>query len=163
MSWDNYSNKTVTIAAGGDYPEVPDDLYDAMVQDVSDPETRPDPFNEGKEKTDFFVTWEITSGDVKPGTTLRQYVTLPEQFMAEGFLNEKSNLYKLMEALGFDLTGKFKVAPPTWQGMEARVMVENRANKMGESRPRITAVKPARKAKPAGSAKRSTDWKEDDD
>lgn len=162
MSWDKFERESVKISAASEYPEVPDDLYDAMIADISEPETRPDPFNEGKDKTDFFITWEITSGDVRPGTTLRQYVSLPEQFMTEGYLSEKSNLYKVMEALGFDLAGNFKVKPSTWQGMEARVMVENKANKMGEIRPRITGVKPAKKAKPVAK-KRPSDWSEDDD
>lgn len=164
MSWENYE-KTATVSAGGEIPNVPDDLYEAMVQDVSEPITRPDPFNAGKDKTDFYITWELTSGDVAAGTTLRQYVGLPEQYANEGYLSEKSNLYKVMEALGFDLNGKFRVAPSTWQGMEARVMVENRQTQNGETRPRITAVKPARKQKaaaPAAKKKAATDWDDDE-
>ncbi len=165
MSWANLSKREVTVSSGGDFPEVPDDLYDAMIADVSDPETRPDPFNEGRDKTDFFVTWEITSGDINPGTTLRQYVTVPEQFISDGYLNEKSNMYKLMDALGIDMSGKFRVNPAEWQGAEARIMVENKANQAGSIRPRITGVKPAKKkqttAKPVAKKSASSEWDDD--
>lgn len=165
-SWENWEKAATVLAGSSDIPNVPDDLYDAMIQDVSVPETRPDPFNEGRDKTDFYLTWEITSGDVPSGTTLRQYITLPEAYANEGYLSEKSNLYKVMEALGFDLSGKFRVQPSKWQGMEARVMVENKQTRTGEMRPRITAVKPAKKAKAAAAApagkKRATDWDDDE-
>lgn len=140
MSWDDYA-KTATKSEGGEWPEVVDDLYDAVIQDVSEPETRPDSFNDGAEKTDFYINWEL---DTDNAPTLRQYIVLPPAYLSDGFLNEKSNLYKTMVALGFDLDGKFTVNPSEWQGMKARVMVENRANAKGDIRPRITAVKPAR-------------------
>lgn len=146
MSWDQYT-KQAEVGGGGEFPEVSDDLYDAIIQDVTEPRTGPDPFNLGKEKIDFIVKWELTSGDVAEGTTLWQYVTLPEAYLSDGYLNEKSNLYKLMEALGFDLGGRFKVDPPSWQGLTARVMVENKPDKQGELRPRITGVKAARTKK----------------
>ena len=152
--WDSYTKDAEKSTGGGDFPDVPDDLYDAMVQDVTDPRTGPDLFNPGKEKTDFIVKWELTSGGVPDGTTLWQYVTLPEQYLENGYLSDKSNLYKVMDALGFDLEGRFTVNPPEWQGMPARVMVENKPNKDGELRPKITAVKPARKTKIAAQEKR---------
>ena len=152
--WDSYTKDAEKSTGGGDFPEAPDDLYDAMVQDVTEPRTGPDLFNPGKEKTDFIVKWELTSGGVPDGTTLWQYVTLPEQYLENGYLSDKSNLYKVMDALGFDLEGRFTVNPPEWQGMPARVMVENKPNKDGELRPKITAVKPARKTKIAAQEKR---------
>lgn len=165
MSWANISKREVTVSAGSDFPEVPDDLYDAMIADVSEYETRPDPFNEGKDKTDFYITWEVLSDAVPSGTTLRQYITIPEQFLSDGYLNEKSNMYKLMDALGIDMTGKFRVDPNEWQGAEARIMVENKANTQGVTRPRITGVKPAKKkpaAKPAAKGgKRDSEWDDD--
>lgn len=162
-AWSKWE-RDAEVSTGGDFPEVPDDLYDAMVKDVSEPETKPDIFNEGKDKTDFFVTWELTSGDVPDGTTLRQYITLPVEYANSGYLNEKSNLYKVMQALGFDMTGKFKVRPSTWQGMTAKVLVENKKNQAGDVRPRITKVTPARKKQQpqsAGAKRRSAEWSDD--
>lgn len=143
MSWGSYT-KEAEVGGSGEWPEVADDLYDARVMDVSDPKTGPDTFNPGKEKTDFYITWELLSGEAE-GVTLRQYITLPEGFLGDGYLSEKSNLFKVMDALGFDLNGRFTVDPPTWIDMRARVMVENKPNKDGELRPRITSVKPARR------------------
>ena len=152
-AWDNYA-KDAEQGTGGEWPEISDDLYPAMIQDISEPATKADPFNAGKEKTDFYITWELY-GDVPDGTTLRQWITIPEGYINDGYLSDKSNLFKLMEALGFDLSGKFRVDPPSWQGMEARVLVENKPNKDGDLRPRITDVKaPRRKAADKPAAKR---------
>ena len=143
-SWDDYSGKAKK-STGGDWPAVADDLYDAIIKDISEPDgPKPDPFNPDKEKMDFFVTWEFESEGAT--TTLRQYITIPETFLSDNVLNENSNMYKVMDALGFDMDDdEIEVDPPWWQGMPARIMVENKTTQKGELRPRITAVKPARK------------------
>ena len=146
MSWDQYT-KQAEVSSGGEFPEVADDLYDAIIQDVTEPREGADAFNPGKVKIDFIVKWELTGDNAPPETVLWQYVTLPEAYLNDGYLSEKSNLYKVMDALGFDMTGRFTVDPPAWQGLEARVMVENKPNQQGELRPRITGVKPKRQAK----------------
>jgi len=175
-SWDQYT-KTAEVSTGGDYPVIDDDLYDAIIQDVSEPTEEPNKFKAKAEDPDmvtrFFVTWELTSGDVPENTTLRQYIGLPPAYLADGYLNEKSTLHKVMTALGFDLSGRFKVDPPSWQGQEARVMVECPRDSEGVQTgwPRITGVKPKRAKAPAkretvvAGAKRSkpTDWAEDDE
>ena len=156
MSWDTYT-KTAEVSTGGDYPVIDDDLYSAMVQDVSEPTEEPNKFKAKDSDPDmvtrFYISWELTSGDAPDGTTLRQYVTLPEAYLSDGYLNEKSNLHKVMTALGFDLSGRFKVDPPSWQGMEARVMVECPRDADGTQTgwPRITGVKPKRAAAPAAA------------
>lgn len=146
MSWSNYTREA-EVGGNGEWPEVPDDLYDARISEISEPRTGPDQFNPGKERTDFYITWELLSGDAE-GVFLRQYVTLPEGFIRDGYLSEKSNLYRIMSALGFDMEGRFTVDPPSWVGKRARVMVENRPNKDGDLRPRITDVKPSRRQAP---------------
>lgn len=157
-SWDNYTKDAEQ--GQGEWVDISDDLYAAMIKDIGEPETKPDTFNPGKERTQFHITWEL-SGDVPEGTTLRQWVTIPEGYINDGYLSEKSNLFKVMEALGFDLSGRFRVDPPSWQGLEARVLVENKPNKDGDLRPRITDVKaprrkaadkPAPKREPVGAA-----------
>lgn len=152
------------VSTGGDFPEIPDDLYDAMVKDVSIPETKADPFNEGKLRTDFFVTWELTSGDVPAGTTIRQYISLPDGYANDGYLSEKSKLFEVMQGLGFDMKGKFRVKPSTWQGMEARVMVESKSKDGTPGRPRVTKVSQARKKQQpqaAASRRNRPEWSDD--
>lgn len=154
-SWDQYTNDKAEVGGQGEWPAVPDDLYDAIVKDVSEPEEQADIFNPGKTRTQFYLTWELAGGDVPEGTTLRQYLSLPESYLSDGYVNEKSNLYKTMEALGYDMGGKFKVDPPSWQGERARVMVENKVGANGgDPRPRITAVKPARNVRQPAAARR---------
>lgn len=144
--------------------DVPDDLYEARIIEIGEPTDVPDIFAKepGKMKTQFFIQWEIDSADLEEGTSLRQYMTLPDAYLSSGFLNEKSNLFHLMEALGFDMTARFQVDPPSWVGKRARVMVENKPNKDGELRPRITDVKPLRKKAGAVPSARSTRTDDDD-
>lgn len=148
MPWDQYT-KDAEVGTGGDIPLVPEDLYDAMVQDVTEPR---ESTYEGKAQQRFIVKWEITSGDVPEGTTLWQYITLPDGYLQDGILGEKSNLYKTMKALGIDMEGRFRVDPPSWQGMEARIMVETRVTAEGKERSVISSVK----AKPQRQQKRET-------
>lgn len=144
--------------------DVPDDLYEARIIEVGEPQDVQDIFAKepGKMKTQFYIQWEIKSDDLEEGTSLRQYMTLPDAYLNSGYLNEKSNLFHLMDALGFDMAARFKVDPPSWVGKRARVMVENKPNKEGEFRPRITDVKPLRKKAGAVPAAR-TRTDEDDD
>jgi hypothetical protein len=173
-NWDTYT-KTAEVSTGGDYPEVEDDLYDAVVQDISEPTEEPNKFKQKDGDPDFvtrfYISWELTSGDTP--ATIRQYITLPPAYLSSGALNEKSTLHKVMTALGYDLSGRFKVNPPEWQGQEARVMVESPRDADGVQTgwPRITGVKPKRQkaavaaGKPA--AKKPTrgaaaEWEDED-
>lgn len=155
-AWDSYTRDAEIGSGGGDFPVVEDGLFEAIIQDITEPRDGTD-YN-GDPCKKFVIKWEITSEDVAPDTVLWQYVTLPPKYLQEGVLSEKSNLYKVMTALGFDLAGRFRVDPPSWQGMEARVLVENfpvlddmGKPKVGEdgkklTKPRITAVKAPRKS-----------------
>ena len=149
MSWEDYARKA-QVGGGGEIPDIPDDLYDAIIKDVS--EVAPSTY-EGKEQQRFFITWEITSGDAK-GESVRQYVTLPEAYLNDGYVNEKSHLYGVMDGLGFDMTGQFTVEPWKWQGMEARILLEQKRAKDGtpEKWPKVTAVKQTRRSKQPGAA-----------
>lgn len=152
--WDNNA-KEVEVGNGAEWPDVPDDLYEAVVQDVSEPETGPDRYNPGKERTTFYVNFELTSGEVPEGTILRYYIPITEGFSKYGLVSEKSKLYGVLEAFGYDLGGRLMVDPRDWQGRECRVMVENKENAEGEMRPRITQVKAVRQRRPAPAAKQN--------
>lgn len=155
-NWDNWTTDNAQKGTGGDWPEIPDDLYTARIMDVSEPETGPDMFNPGKERTQFYLTWELEPNEdqqengCEDGTTIRQYLSIPAG-MKNGTLNEKAKLYELMSALGFDLEGTFKFKPMEWVGAKARVLIENRANQAGEIRPRVTKVQANRKGGGAGT------------
>lgn len=143
MTWKDWNVGDVSISSGQGVPEIPDDLYDALIREVAEPVTEADPWNAGKMRTQFYIVWEITDGDVA-GSTLRQYLSVPAG-LEQGFINDKSNLYSVMDALGFDLTQRVRVEPWNWVGMTARILVENKDNREGEPRPRVTGVKASRK------------------
>lgn len=143
--WDDPKfSKEIETGTGGDWPDIPDDLYDAEVSNASEPEDVPDTFNQGQMRTQFYLTWLLMSDEVPEGTTLRQYLTLPQQYLEGNFLSGKSAVWKTMDALGYDMNARYVVNPQQWVGKRARVMVENKANQKGDIRPRIVDVKPRR-------------------
>lgn len=104
MPWDDWSTP-LQKSDGAGAPDIPDDVYDARILDVSELTTGPDMFNEGQDKTQFYVNLELLSDDLDEGTTLRYYITLSEQ-MRQGYIHEKSKLYALLNALGYDMDGE---------------------------------------------------------
>lgn len=162
QKWRGYAKKGTT-STGPEFPPIDDNLYDAIIKDVSDPESAADPFKKGETKVQFYLTWEFLNQDDEV-VTLRQYITIPPTWIDGDELNEKSNLSLTMAALGFEVEGEVEVDPESWQGLVARIMVENKENQKGETKPRITAVKPAKKkvapkaapkAAPAAPAKKA--------
>ena len=97
-AWDSYTRDAEIGSGGGDFPVVEDGLFEAIIQDITEPRDGTD-YN-GDPCKKFVIKWEITSEDVAPDTVLWQYVTLPPKYLQEGVLSEKSNLYKVMTALG---------------------------------------------------------------
>lgn len=147
MGWNDYTREA-EVGQGGDAPEIPDDLYDARVCDVSEPETKPDIYkDDGSMKTQFYIKWELLSDELPADTTVRQYVALPPQYLENGVLGEKSTLYKVMDALGYDMAGRFKVEPDKWIDHRARVYTSQEPGKFAK----VTDVKPARQQRGGGS------------
>jgi len=146
MPWDDYY-RDAEKGTGGSAPYVDPDVYDAMIKDVIEPRMHKN-FN-GDDEPQFTVHWEITSGNVPEGTVIWQYISLPAKYLSEGILSEKSNLYKTMAALGFDVDGVFAVRPDEWNGMEARIMVEDKETQSGEKASKITKILPKRQRKSA--------------
>ena len=149
---------TVEFSEGVDYPEIEDDMYEAVVADVSEWVEEPNIFKKKPSDPDFntrcFISWELTSGDLPDNCPpLRQYINKPQK----GFINEKSGLYQVLVGLGIPLEGKIVIDPQSWQGAEARVMVETPRDKDGIATgwPRIKGVKPKRaKREPVGAGSR---------
>lgn len=144
-SWSTTFIKDAEKGTGFTPLDIPDDLYDAEIIEIGEPKDVPNPFKEGEMQIQFHIQWQLLGDDLPEDASLRQFVNIPDAYIHSGFLNEKSNLFKLMGALGFDMTGRFRVDPPSWVGRRARVMVENKENKEGELRPRISDVKPIRR------------------
>lgn len=155
--WDDNAKEAEVGSGGGEFPELEDDLYEAQVADISEPtvETIPEQYRKKggpTERTRFYVSVDLYGDNVPDDCPpLRIYLTVPDGFRNNGVLNEKSKLYEMMTALGYDLSGRFKVDPREWQGQKVRVLVECPRDKDGVQTgwPKITEVKAVRKAKPA--------------
>lgn len=130
-TWNTFT-KTATAQSDGDYderPHVPDGTYHADVVKVGEPYDKPNAVS-GEIQTKFAVELQLSGRRLKGETPiLPSFITLPPKYLDEGFLSEKSNLFKFMKALGIDLSGNFTVDPPSWvdEGLSCDVVVENNA------------------------------------
>ena len=158
-----------------DYPVIPSDLYNGKIVRVGDPFEATSAYGP---RTKFVLEWELTGGELREPATLPQFVTLPAKFLSDGFLSDKAGLHKLMMALGFDMDGKINVRPWEWEGKEARVDVETKADAQGVEhsyiqgiraprgqRPAAPAAAPARGRQPVAAAARhpANTWEDDDE
>lgn len=126
---------------GPEIPQVPDGTYVALILDI----TETDSLYGG---TQLKIKWEILDEDLRKANgnyqDIGSFVAIPETLVTDGKLNENSNMFKLMNALGFDMNAEeLDVDPPSWQGMECQISVENRTVKEGDHagqvRPKIAA------------------------
>lgn len=142
-----------TVGSGFTPPVLEDDLYDAEIVDLCEPYEEADTYNPGKDRTRFWLDWQIGGTD----DTLRQWMNIPLGMLGTpATLNPKAGVYSLMDALGLiGADGGFTFDLDTWIGMRARVMVENKPNKDGEIRPYITGVKPPKAARTPVPEKRT--------
>jgi len=154
-AWESYS-KDATRTVGGDFVVPPDDIYTCIVADVSDPVTEVNRFkksdNDPDETTRFYVEWEIEDdlddgqGGSTKGLTFRQYMALPEKYLDFGQLSEKSTVYQIMKALGYDMEGDtFNVNPEQWNGKRARVTTEKYVNDNNYERVKVKSLAPMRR------------------
>lgn len=145
---------------GAEIPEIDDGMYTVSIKDVKQ---RQNSFD-GEIRDQYEVEFEfdeITKSNGEP-LTLRGYITIPQGLVNDGVVNDKSNLYAILMALGYT-DDNLIVDPAAWQGAELRVVVENKEVKSGDNkgqvRPRITRYKKkasaaapaAKKAAPAAS------------
>ena len=140
-------------------PEVEDGYYQATIKSIDDREGE----YEGETFPQYLIIWQFDElDDAVTGEPieLAQFVRLPPLLIKDGLLNEKSNLYGLMEGLGCDMENPV-VEPNDWIGKSARIHVENKEIKKGQNagqvRPRISAVKKVtRTARPAAARAKAT-------
>lgn len=161
-AWDSYAGEA-TQSAGGDWPLVPDDIYDAEIVSVGEPYEKDTQFGH---KTKFAVTWKLTGGDLEQPEELPQFLTIPDGLINKGFIGSKSTVFKVMQALGYDMEDSVRFDPRDWIGKKARVDVENSKNQDGEETSWITNVKPPRQRRDAAAAsgrKKQSNWTEDDE
>lgn len=144
----------VAIGAGGfTIPDVEDGEYPATVKSVKDGQGQ----WEGTDYDQYIIEYEL-DGLVDEGgvpVTLAQFVRIPEALQTEGLLNPDSNLYMVVEALGYDMEEPI-IEPDEWPGKKVRIYVENKkiqsGKNAGQIRPRITKVKaPARRTAAAAA------------
>lgn len=129
----------VRRSEGPEIPQVPDGTYMASIADI----TETDSLYGG---TQLKIKWEISDLLKANGAPqdIGSFVAIPPTLVSDGALNENSNLFKLMQALGFDMASEeLDVDPPAWQGMECQITVQNKVVKegdnAGQTRPKITA------------------------
>lgn len=144
--WDKFVG-TTTTTEGGEWPLYDADIYDGEILSVSEPADRPNIYKEGETQTSFYVQWMLR--DQEDGSEvgeLRQFINFPQAYLDGNGLNEKSNLYALMDGLGLiDDPEEIEVNPPSWPGMKARVTVEQYLSQKGEKRNKVSKVMPPRK------------------
>jgi hypothetical protein len=164
-AWSNPNfTKDAERGTGYEPPALEDDIYFAEIIEVGEPFDQAKFDDPNVMQTRFFVQWAIEGDDVPEDAQLRQYMTLPDAYLNSGYLNEKSNLFILMQNLGYDMAGRFRVNPPEWVGKRARLVVKNKPGKEGDMRPRIESVMPLKKASSAPkAAARSRQSDEDDE
>ena len=145
-------NATVTEGTG-DFQDCPDDTYMAMVRDVSEPFVSVDPTT-GNERTQITIEWElmprpdqVENGAPESGYTRKQWVTLTDNFLDHGYVDKKSKLFTVLEALGYDMTGTLAFDSDEWQGRKAKVTIKHNA----KGYPNITDLLRATPAKAAAA------------
>lgn len=129
-TWNNFTGEAQV--GGSDFgdeerPHIPDGTYHAIVERVGEPYDKANPTS-GEMQTKFCLELKLSGRRLKGETVvLPSFITLPPKFLNDGYLSEKSNLYKVMKALGYDMSGKFLVDPPAWveEDRFCDVVVEN--------------------------------------
>lgn len=147
---------------------LPIGLYDADVIDVSDPETKADIFNEGKMRTQFHMVLSLTGNGLEDAAEQWYWVTVPPKLLSERFLSPKSTLFKVLEALGYEIDPESPMDIDTdeWIGRPCQALVEPTED--GKDT-KITRLLPARKARTAArsaptarpAARPADDWPSD--
>ncbi len=176
-TWNTFSREA-TATSSDDWDDerahVPDGTYHADVVRVGEPYDKANTIS-GKMQTKFAVELQLSGKRLKGETPiLPSFITLPPKYLDEGFLSEKSNLYKFMKALGADLSGSFTVDPPSWveNGLSCDVVVENNAEDVswvtkfllcsceGDEEEEAPAKPAARAARqPAAAAGKADGWR----
>ena len=152
-SWNEYTTDEVKVSSGGEIPVVEDGLYDAIITEVGEPETRPNPFPQRPgerfyepEQTQFRIKFTLDDPALEPDTWFGYWINIPFGMRNGGHtIGERSKLFEVMTALGLMAEDKpTRFHPDEWVGLKARVMVEAIEGKDGVPRCRITAVKAPR-------------------
>mgnify|MGYP001605667609 CR=1 len=129
-------NNATVSEGGGDFVDIPDDIYAARVMDVSDMEKSVNPTT-NEERTQIVVTFELmpTAAQVEAGApsegyqgselTRKMWITLTDKFLDEGMVHKKSMLYALLDALGYDMDGPLTFDSDEWIDMKCRVLIKH--------------------------------------
>lgn len=152
------------IGTGGAFtvPDVEDGEYAAFVHKVKETQGT----WEGETYDQYIVEYalsEIEDDENGQPITLAQFIRIPAALQTDGVLNNESNLYYLLEALGYDMSD-LTIDPDEWIGKPVRIVVKNKKLQQGKNagqvRPRITQVMAPRTGKRSAAPKRQ---QQDDD
>lgn len=134
MTWDGFA-RDGREGSGGDFedrPVVPEGVYRARVVRVGDPYDKLNA-QSGEMDTKFVIEFELSGGRLRDKTaTLASFPKLTKKFLDTGFLSDKATVFKIMNALGYDMES-FRFNPPDWVGLECEVLVKNTRDSNGET------------------------------
>lgn len=141
-------------------PDVPDGTYKAEIVEVTDREFPG--FDGGPTQLKYMVDWrllELEQEDGKP-VQLRQFVTVPQGLIDNGYIHPKAQLFSFLKAVGEDPEADdIEIDPMQWIGRKATIWVKNEATKKrpNEPRPQVkdaTPLQAVRTGRPATTAVR---------
>lgn len=112
---------------------VPVGVYQGRILAVSNPETKPDPFNEGRSKTQFHIEFALTGGDLERETEQWMWVSVPPKLLSERYLSPKSTLHGVLVALGYDPDpdNPFRINSDEWLNKLVQVVIEPKEDGKG--------------------------------
>ena len=151
--WDSYVRDDVQQGGGEGWETVPEDVYDAVCIEVGEPYERDTQFGT---KMKFVVRWRISGGDLDGDVEIPQFVTLSDKLISDGFISEKSWIWKIMQALGYDMTQAIRFDPRDWVGKRCRITIKNQVDKDGVETSWVDSLMQARRREPvaAGAARK---------
>jgi len=137
------------------WPVIPEDQYEAEIVDVGKPYEKVDSFK-NETVTKMVVTFRLTADFLDEPVDIPAFPRIPNGLLpgGDGYVDERTTIFKIMKALGFDMKARPPFEPWTWVGMKCRVTTMNET-KDGEETSWIESFKPlvpTRAAAPARTA-----------
>lgn len=123
MGFGTQNGHAVAGGEGGDFGDLDDGIYVGEILNISD--TYEDTY-EGKTSTkvtiEFAILPEHAGQEVPDGYTRTYWLTLTKGFLQNGAVSDNSNLYGLLEALGYNMAQQpIAFDSDEWVGRRVRV------------------------------------------
>jgi len=117
------------VGTGGEFQDIPDDTYDAIVTEAEGPVDGLD--YDKKPVRQFIVTFELQpSADqieygCEVGATRKWWIVFTHIAESTGVIGDTSRLYAFLTALGYDMTVKQDMDIEDWLGKRCRVLIKH--------------------------------------